>query len=304
MTILLAQLETQTQALTPLLKSVDSAGHVDAVNGALSMLKAADARTRNNLQRGQELMAADVIYSDGRNVIEAIARALRELEATEQASARESTQRASALMWGLFGVLTIVWACACVVGATRPRDVTVPSERGPAAPAASPETIGAPVDYASLAGLCTELSRVSEASRLQPLFEQSARVLQASGVMLWMTAGDRLFATLAHGYPREALSRLGPLERNARNAVAEAWREGRQVAQPAANGKCAAVVTPLFGPDACVGVLAVELRSDVSTDPQLAAAASIIAAQLATVIAAWPAASTPDTSRSAQARTA
>jgi hypothetical protein len=302
MAALLARLEDQVEALTPLLNPATAAAHTEALRNSLDMLSETDGRARNNLRRGQELMAADVIYSDGRNIVESIARSLRELEEAEQASVAESTRRAIALMWGLFGVLTIVWASACL-GATRFRDVTVVSEREPPVPTASQEVVP-PVDYPALAGLCTDLSRVSESSRLQPLFEQCARVMRASGVMLWMSAGDRLFPALAHGYPRGVLSQLGPMARNEGNATAEAWRDGRQVVQQAAGGRGAAVVTPLFGPDACVGVLAVELQNNVAADTQVATAASVIAAQLATIIAAWPAASTPDSGRTSRARTA
>jgi hypothetical protein len=47
----------------------------------------------------------------------------------------------------------------------------------------------------------------------------------------------------------------------------------------------------MFGPEDCVGVLAVEVRRGAERDESARAVVSMIAAQLATVVAAWPAAS-------------
>jgi hypothetical protein len=53
-----------------------------------------------------------------------------------------------------------------------------------------------------------------------------------------------------------------------------------------------AVVAPMFGPDACIGVLAAEVRHGREDDTDTRAVTAMIAAQLATAVAAWPAAST------------
>src|SRR5688500_13906430 len=71
-TLLLSRLAEQVNAFGPMLRSVEAAAHLEPLRDAVEALQAADARTRENLNRGQELMAADVIYSDGRNVVAAI----------------------------------------------------------------------------------------------------------------------------------------------------------------------------------------------------------------------------------------
>jgi hypothetical protein len=49
-------------------------------------------------------------------------------------------------------------------------------------------------------------------------------------------------------------------------------------------------VTPLFGLHSCIGVLSAELRQG-EENPEVQAVAAIIAAQLSTVVPAWPAGS-------------
>jgi hypothetical protein len=49
----------------------------------------------------------------------------------------------------------------------------------------------------------------------------------------------------------------------------------------------------MFSTDATIGVVAIELRNGGEANPATRAVASIVAAQLATVLPAWPAASTP-----------
>jgi hypothetical protein len=47
----------------------------------------------------------------------------------------------------------------------------------------------------------------------------------------------------------------------------------------------------MFGPDACIGALAIELPRGRERDEVTRAVASMFAAQLAAVVPAWPAAS-------------
>ena len=60
----------------------DDASAVDGV--ARDVDSRADERTRQNLQLGQELMASDVIFSDGRNLLDAMIASLRDLQTAEQ----------------------------------------------------------------------------------------------------------------------------------------------------------------------------------------------------------------------------
>jgi GAF domain-containing protein len=147
------------------------------------------------------------------------------------------------------------------------------------------------VDLPAAAALCTDLSRVTDRAALSVLLARAASILDASGLILWMSAGEQLFAVLGHGYPPEHLARFGPIARSADNAAAAAWRTGR-LRVIAGEGKTpGALVAPMFGPAGCSGILALEIRHGREQDSDVQAVAAMVAAQLATAVAAWPAAS-------------
>ena len=303
---LLTRLSAQVQALGPMLRSAQATTHVGALRQAVEDLQAADARTRENLARGQEMMAADVIYSDGRNVVDAIMSRLREAQAAEQAAASASLARTSRWLWMLFGVLALAPAAALAVFVRSTRRATRAAVPAPAVPAADIMTPLSPtVDMAATAALCTDISRVADTQRLASLLGRAAGLVNASGAMLWMGAGDHLFAALAHGYPPDIVSRLPPIGRDADNAAARAWRSAQRIRIPRSADGSAAVVAPLFNTDACVGVLAVEMTPGREADDDVEIAVALIAAQLATVVSAWPVTSLPErASRAPEARTA
>jgi hypothetical protein len=121
------------------------------------------------------------------------------------------------------------------------------------------------------------------------MLARAAALLDASGIIVWLGSGDELFAATSHGYHPRVISRLGSIPRDADNATADAWRTGevRTVAGDVmANG---AIVAPMFGPDTCIGVLAAEVRHGREQDEPTRAVTLVVAAQLATVLGAWPA---------------
>jgi len=145
------------------------------------------------------------------------------------------------------------------------------------------------MDLLAAADLCTAISRVTSTAALPALLERAAQLLDASGLVVWMGAGDELFAAASHGYDTRVISRLGTIPRAAANATAAAWRTGTLqivAADAVSNG---AIVAPMFGPEQCVGVFAVEVRRGREQDAATRAVTAMIAAQLATAIAAWPA---------------
>jgi hypothetical protein len=145
------------------------------------------------------------------------------------------------------------------------------------------------VDLATAADLCTDISRITTAAALPDLLARAAALLDASGIVVWVSAGDELFAVSAHGYDPRVINRLGPIPRSADHATATAWRTGemRTVAgDMISNG---AIVAPMFGPDSCFGVLAAEVRHGREEDATTRAITAMIAAQLATAVGAWPA---------------
>src|SRR4030095_7183646 len=140
---------------------------------------------------------------------------------------------------------------------------------------------------APAADLCTAISRVTAEQALPDLLARAATLLDAAGVIVWMSAGEELFAVTAHGYDARMLARMGAISLSADNATAAAWRTGevRTVAGDATtNG---AIIAPLFGPTACIGVLTAEVRHGREGDASTRAVTAMLAAQLATAVAAW-----------------
>ena len=295
------------------LRSPGAAEALDGLTVALETLVVADARVRQNLRIGQVMMASDVVFSDGRNILETMVATLRDLWVAEHASHRAGLSVLSRERWIALGAVTL-WSVVGLVGLAMMRASTSQTaaagqrpavhQLAPAEPViepppriepAAPLDLASakqaePLDLASAARLCTDLSRVTTTAALPALLGRAARVLDASGVVLWMCAGDQLFAVAAHGYRPEVLSRLGPIARDADNAAAAAWRTGQLTAIGATgDAGCGAIVVPLFGLHACVGVLAAELRHGSEHHPTTQAVATMIAAQLAAVVPAWPA---------------
>ena len=315
---LMEQLSTDIEQARGSLRSPEAAETLQALTGSAEALIGADARTRQNLRLGQELMAADVIFSDGRNILDAMIARLRDLQAAEHAYHRAKLgalfrQRwialgATALLWvaGLLALVTIPASTTAAVAAVgRPAGVPRETSAEPPVGQRPPVEQRRPIDLASAAALCTDLSRVTTTAALPDLLARAARVLDASGLILWMSAGEQLFPMVGHGYREEILKRLGPIARDADNAAADAWRTG-QLTSVGATGSAGdgAIVAPMFGLHACIGVLAAEVRHGGESNPATQAVATMIAAQLATVIPAWPASSLTPEEAAHEARSA
>ena len=157
-----------------------------------------------------------------------------------------------------------------------------------------PRSVPAEADAADLglaAELCTDLARVLDPSDLPALLARTARLLDASGVIVWVAdrAGAALFPAVAHGYSPALLARMHAIPRDADNAAAAAWREGAERTVAAQGQSPGALVTPILTADGCVGVLAAETLHGAERSETTRAVAAIIAAQLATMVTTLPA---------------
>jgi hypothetical protein len=267
-----------------------------ALDASSRALIAADRRIRENVTQGQELMAADVIFSDGLNLADTFAGQLRELRDAERG--RSSTARAALEQerWTVLGATMLFSLCVGVALVPIPRRETASSDDGLASLAAAitpdtPPKAASSVDLNAAAALCMDLSRITDASALSGFLARTATLLDASGAIVWLGAGAQMFPVLGHGYTPQSLARFGPIARDADNAVANAWRTGRAAIFPGQGDTRGAIVAPMLAPEGCIGVLALESRATWDDDPALPAIASMIAAQVATQVAAWPSAS-------------
>ena len=307
---LVQQLADSSAAIAPLLQSSQAPAHIQGLAANLAHLIEVDGRIRIHLLNGQDLSASDLIFTEGRDAVGAIGTAVRAIEQEERAAFE--AQRASLLRdgWMLAAGVAGVWVAGLLLLARRPvsesgsvspelhtpalpptgstdRNLFVQPAEASVAPEAAIEVTA--LDLAAAATVCTDISRLVSASALPDLLARAASVVDASGMILWMGAGEELFAVTAYGYDPTVIARLGPIGRHSHNATAAAWRTGELLTvahDTMANG---AVVAPLFGVDGCIGVLAAEIRHGREADAATQAVTAMFAAQLATVVAAWPA---------------
>jgi hypothetical protein len=255
-----------------------------------------DSRARDDLRTGLDLMAAELTFTETQQTRRALRQELRRLASTEAGvvsdARNDALLRASAGILGvaiLFAGVVIWWSL-------------VPAPTMPASPPASTllfDSVARPVsptpdgpDLQAAAHLCTAIGRLTTAEDLPTLLERAASILDASGVVVWMAAGEELFAAAASGYPPHVVRQLGPIGRSAINATATAWRsETLQVVSGDTGGR-SALAAPMLGPERCVGVLAVEVPPGREDHAGTRAVTILLAAQLTAALAGWPAAST------------
>lgn len=141
-------------------------------------------------------------------------------------------------------------------------------------------------DIPGLATLCVDLARVSDTRALPSLLDRAASLLDASGIILWIADPDgrELNPIFAQGYPQQLINRLGTIPRDAENATAAAFRTSLLQTVMADEISPGAIAAPLVTSGGCVGVMAAEVRHDSERHEMMLAAATIVAAQLATLV--------------------
>lgn len=329
---------------------------------AIAELNALDRRARDYIRGGEQLMASDVVFTEGSD---AGATVTHQVELSRLAEYRAFDQAAAELrrlegfaLGGAAGFAALVMALLALApgpaaahaapgattgatASTRTPAVDLPLRHAPATaasqPAAavdrsrgsnsgSPEASGSGVSVESnvpsngrshggshgesnaalrdAAALCTGFGCVKDAADLTRLLAQSARLMDATGLIVWLgdASGGDLRPLLAHGYSEQALARMPPVPRLADNAAAAAYRTGSlQIVNGKSGHSSGALVAPLLAVDGCIGALTAEIRDSGETSDHAQAIAAIVAAQLAGVLAASVTAVHAGTSQTAAA---
>lgn len=294
---LMPSLQKQAAEFGASLASPAAQSAFEPASAALENFRTLDARVREFVQSGSTLLAADMIFSDGlestatasTQVTAALTAELQHLDAG-MASLRS---RQLAVLGGGAGVILLLMVG---LAATGPSASTSAEPEVAAAPVSEPVRFEAPLPKAraavtpkllSTAQLCGELARVAEGRQLPSLLERAAKVLDASGIIVWVAEPSRqtLAPALAYGYDDKVVARMGSIHRDANNAAAAAYRsaEVRTVAGDAFTS--GAVIVPLMTSDGCIGVLSAEMKGGCEKDESSQALATIFAAQLATIVA-------------------
>jgi len=150
-------------------------------------------------------------------------------------------------------------------------------------------------DLLAAARICTDLGRVQNSSQLAPLLRETARVLDARGVILWVwdALADELKPAVVHGYAANVRSQLRGVRPDADNLTAAAFRSGETRTLSGSNGATSALAVPLLTSNACAGVLAIELPRG-SEHASVLAIATFLAAMLAQLVGGTPQACQPE----------
>lgn len=298
---LFQQFGRDLSAVRPLVMAPDAAAALTDADKRFEMLMALDGRAREYLEQGESLLAADLVFSEGRDLISAMTKALLVAESSEQAAAAAVRSDLERRQGGTLAAMAVIWLAGLVLltPMARPAPVAAPSdelslldrtrpamEMGPTEPPATPDPT---VNLAAVADVCGALAQISNAESLGGVLGQAAAALNARGIIVWLGAGEELFPALSSGYDERLVARLGPIPRNAANATAAAWRSAQIRTVPADATSHGAIAVPLSGVHGCVGVFAAELSEGRESDATTRAAATVIAAQLVTIVPVWPA---------------
>ena len=293
---LLRQVSTGTAEIGLTLRAAPSRPALQRFADATSRLAQADALARDSLLLGDTLTASHVIFGESRTALAAMSTSLGTLRTVETSARADERAAEVTRAWMIVAGAGLVWAVGLLLVALlslqRPSargNVPLPVDEGIAKNDSPASSMLHASDLNEAADLCTALSRVDTTTALPSLLARAATLLDGAGIVVWMSAGEELFAAAVHGYTAAMISRLGAIPRDALNATAAAWRTGTVQLVPGDATSHGAIAAPLLGPDSCLGVFAVELRHGREADEATRAITLMIAAQLASVVAGWPA---------------
>jgi hypothetical protein len=273
-----------------------------------------DQRARDYVKSGQALMASDVIFTEGDHGATDAAQQVNLARSAERQE-REIVEaglrvKQAQVLGGAAVAVTVILFLSLLSG----RQKEMAAEPLSIAHAASPATSAPPAEVEehreaprpqtatirpagpvlrAASQLCTDLGRVTDLQELKGLIGQAADLMDASGVVVWVSSADGSYVqpALVHGYTPQIVARMSRIQRSADNAAAAAYRTSQMqivLARPGeSNG---AVVAPLLAADGCIGALSAEIRSGGETSESVRALAALLAAQLAGVLNIAPAA--------------
>lgn len=294
----------------------------DSLDG-LDQLTAADKRARQYVDRGELLLAGDVLFTEVRDLLNAVTEQVTALRVSLNGDAERKVaaiRREQAALAAGGVALWFVVALLLVPGSARPvvkepgewrQDLADTLKKSVSAddlnldikktgPLEAPETVEAVpavsvatqprVDLKSVAEICADLSALTDIGALSGALARASEVLGAKGLIVWVASSDgaSLSPVSTHGFDARVVDRIGTIDRASANLTAEALRENAAKTSAATATSGAALAVPLCGPTGPVGVLSAELQLGRDADEACVAVASILAAQLATLTAPLP----------------
>jgi hypothetical protein len=145
------------------------------------------------------------------------------------------------------------------------------------------EPVSTDSDLIAVAHVCTEFGRVATTDQVKALLPKAARILDASGLIVWVwdDQSAELKPAFGHGYSENVLAQLPGVSPDADNATAAAFRSRQPCAISRGEHATGALVVPLLTAAGCAGVLALEVQRGGEQATLVRVAATIFAALLA-----------------------
>lgn len=313
-------LKEQTEQLAAAATTPEAQAASTEITRSLEAFEQMNRRAVEYTRGGQRLLASDLIFTDG---LEMLAGGVGQLEqarlherAHHDSVELDLRSREKYYLAGAGAVGLLVLACLLPIGRS-PSTAEVPEqtaqttdalgslhlrpeplvmarpqeEKAPPDPPLAPPLPGLMLrDLQAAASLCTELTRVADARELTPLLERTASLLGATGTIVWMVEADghALRPILAHGYSPQALSRIGSISCDDDYATAVAFRKASLEVVKGHAGAPGAIIAPMLTSAGCIGVMTAEIADGMEGDAARHALATLLAAQLSTLVAMEP----------------
>lgn len=274
-------------------------------------LTEAEARLHDSAVGGRALMASDVAFGEALPHVDAIDQRVAETLAAMMtaadrsiAAARDQQILAFSGALGALGIAAVLLtplprkdadvapATADDPGTTPAGDlslhaVAAPAAGGAMAPGTEARVIEkARVDLTPLAAACGALARVSDGATLPGVLDAVRPTLGARGLAVWLVdgAGERLQVVASSGYDPRLVERFPALRVSDDTPTSQAFARVAPVRTPPRATQPAAVAVPIEGASGATGVLSFEMANGRDTSADVVAAATIVAAQLATLL--------------------
>jgi hypothetical protein len=279
---------------------------ITSARAALGDFTKLDLTIRDHLESQDRLLASDLIFTDGIQLLDQLTEHIQSAEAATLGSFRQRVEAGRReQMWWLagsaamlaLGLLLMAWLPKRDAGSEAASTLVADADDLPlSAPLREAHPLPRPAAIDDLAQVCSGLARVSEPQELSPLLEHAARLLNARGVVLWLADqdGSELRPAVVHGYPEQAAARMGLIATGADNATAAAFRSATLVTVAASGSPYGALVAPLVGANGCAGVLSIEVPAGMEREQHAHSVATILSAQLSGLVGTpVPSASAP-----------
>ena len=277
---------------------------------SVDQLTAAESRARTHVSQDEMRLASDVIFTEVRDLLAA---ATNQVDAARVDLKRRQEQRQASIraeQQMLAGAAVALWIAIAIFFAPTPAAIAVKDPAqwrsalkstiekpiaaapvvpvtpvAPAAPIAPAEATVSLSSMQALSEICADLSSLSDPGALQGALERVSAMLNATGLIVWVTSNDgtSLSPVATYGFDPALVARIGKIPRDSANVTAAAFRENSpKISAPTASTP-AALAVAMCGPAGPAGVLSIELKAGQCVDESRVALASVIAAQLATL---------------------